>query len=121
MVSRRSVAFFALVSLIAAPAVTSTRFFCRYTGEEITDCAEADTMPHAAVRADGCCDHRTFRALDGVRLAEEHRQQAPTPVAVDTAPALLADVFAPAAAEPPGTRARSVGPPVFITHRALLI
>jgi hypothetical protein len=120
-VFRRSISFLALLSLIAAPAVTSTRLFCRYTGEEITGCPEADTPKQPIVDADGCCDQRTFRALDGVRLVDEQRHQAPTPVAIDTTPALLACVFAPAAAEPPRPSATSAGPPAFITHRALLI
>jgi hypothetical protein len=120
-VLRRSASLLALVSLIAAPAVSSTRLFCRYTGEEITGCAEAATPGHAVVRGDGCCDQRTFRALEGVRLVDEQRQQSPTPVAIDTTPALLSYVFAPAATESIRPSAPSAGPPAFISHRALLI
>jgi hypothetical protein len=120
-VLRRCASFLALIALISAPAVTSTRFFCRHTGEEITDCAEAVTPTHTNVRADGCCDQRTFRALDGVRLVEEHRQQAPIHVAIDTTRALLAQIFAPAATVLRRPSAPSAGPPAFITHRALLI
>jgi hypothetical protein len=120
-VLRRTASFFALVALIAAPAVTSTRSFCRYTGQEITGCAKADTAANEFVGTDACCEQRTFRALDGVRLVDEHRQQAPTPVAIDTAPSLLVHVFAPAATQPPQPSASCAGPPAFISHRALLI
>jgi hypothetical protein len=120
IVLRRSLSFLALLGIIATPAVTSTRFFCRYTGEEITRCAEAATPDHAIVRADGCCDQRTFRALQSVRLGDEQQQQTPTPVAIDAVPVLLADV-APAASGSNRPVAPSAGPPVFIIHRALLI
>jgi hypothetical protein len=120
-VLRRSTAFFAFLSLVTAPVVTSTRLFCRYTGQEITDCAKADISANEFVGTDTCCEQRTFRALDGVRLVDEHRQQAPTPVAIDTAPSLLVHVFAPAATQPPQPSASCAGPPAFISHRALLI
>jgi hypothetical protein len=55
-----------------------------------------------------------------VRLVEEHRQQAPTFVAIDAAPVLLAHVFA-LAAPPHRAIAPSAGPPAFLSHRALLI
>ena len=112
---------FALLAVIAAPAVTSTRLFCRYTGEEITGCAEAATPGHGIVQADGCCYQRTVRALETVRPVEEQRQQAPTPVAIDSAPVLLAHLFAPAASESNRPDGPSAGPPAFIIHRALLI
>ena len=118
---RRCASLLALIAVIAAPAVTSTRFFCRYTGEEIAACAKPGTPTHAVVLADSCCDQRTFRALEGVRLVDEPRQQAPTPIAVDTAPALVAYVVAPVAGQLGRPTAPSAGPPAFIAHRALLI
>jgi hypothetical protein len=120
-VLRRIASFIALLSLLAAPAVTSTRSFCRYTGHEITDCAEAETPRHAIVRSDLCCEQRTFRALEGARLLDEQRQPVPTPVAIDTAPSLFAYAFAPPAIESSRPTAPSAGPPAFISHRALLI
>jgi len=119
-VLRRSASFLALLAVTAAPAVTSTRLFCRYTGEEIIGCAETASPEQAVVRAE-CCQQRTFHALDGVRPVQEQRQEAPAPVAVDLARAPLADVFALAAPRPLGATAPSAGPPAFITHRALLI
>jgi len=120
-VLRRSASVLALLAVIVSPAVTSTRLFCRYTGQEIVSCAEAAAPEHAQVREGACCQKRTFHALDGVRLVKEERQQAPTIVAIDAAPVLLAHVFAPAAPEPHRAIAPSAGPPAYLSHRALLI
>jgi hypothetical protein len=110
-----------LLGLIAAPAVSSTRLFCRYTGEEIVGCDDAGALQHAQIRVDECCQQRTFHALDGVRLVEDHRQQVPAPVAIDAAPLLVTDVFAVASPAVRLAAAPSVGPPAFLSHRALLI
>ena len=120
-VLRRSASVLALVAVIVAPAVTNTRLFCRYTGQEIVSCAEAAAPEHAQVREGACCQKRTFHALDGVRLVKEERQQAPTLVATHAAPMLLAHVFAPATPEPHRAIAPSAGPPAYLGHRALLI
>ena len=119
-VIRRTASFVALLALIATPAVTSTRLFCRYTGQEIIGCAESNAPEHAEIRLEGCCQQRTFHALHGVRLLEAQRGQIPAPVAIDT-PVSIADVIAVAT---PAVRLRAApgaGPPVFISHRALLI
>jgi len=121
IVLRRSASFLAVLAVVGAPAVTSTRLFCRFTGQEIVGCAEAAAPEHAQVREGACCQERTFRALDGVRLAKEERQQAPTLVTVAAAPVLLADLFALAAPAPCRAIAPSAGPPAFLSHRALLI
>jgi len=118
---RRSASFLALLAVIAAPAVTSTRLFCRFTGQEIVGCAEAAAPEHAQLREDACCQQRTFHALDGVRLMEEQRHQEPAPIAIDAAAVLLAHVSALAAPAPHRAPAPSAGPRAFLTHRALLI
>src|SRR6267143_5954692 len=120
IVIRRSACFLALLALIATPAVTSTRLFCRYTGQEIIGCAESNAPEHGEIRLDQCCQQRTFHALDGVRLLEDQRQQVPAPVSID-APVLVADVFAAATPAVRLTAAPSLGPPAFLSHRALLI
>jgi hypothetical protein len=120
-VIRRSASLLALLALIATPAVTSTRLFCRYTGEEITGCAEASVPAQAQIRVDECCQQRTFHALGGVRLMEDQRQQAPAPIAIDAAPSLIADTFAGATPALHLSAAPAVGPPAFLSHRALLI
>jgi len=111
----------ALVALIAAPAVSSTRLFCRYTGEEIIGCAGSKTPEHAEIRVDECCQQTTVHALDGVRLVDDQRQPVPATVAIAAAPLLLANVFGLAAPALRLDAAPSVGPPAFLSHRALLI
>ena len=63
IVLRRSASFLAVLAVVGAPAVTSTRLFCRFTGQEIVGCAEAAAPEHAQVREGACCQERTFRAL----------------------------------------------------------
>jgi hypothetical protein len=110
----------ALLAVLAAPSVTSTRFFCRYTGQEIFGCTEG-TPRNARVRADDCCDRRTFRAVEAV----EHPGQEPSPIPVGAAVPIETMYLAPApvlefrVASRPGIR--SAGPPRFLAHRALLI
>jgi len=119
-VLRRTASLVALLAVIAAPVTTSTRFFCQYTGEEIVGCAESGVPQQAQFRGEQCCHQRTFRALDGVRLVEDQRPQAPVPVAVGAATVprdLVAIAF-------PAVQPRAVvstGPPAFLSHRALLI
>jgi hypothetical protein len=120
-VLRRSASLLAFLALIAAPAVNSTRLFCRYTGEEIIDCAEAAAPDHGQIREDGCCQQRMFHALQGVRLAGDQRQQAPVPVAMGAAPAVLANAFVLAPSVARRATVPSAGPPAFLSHRALLI
>ena len=120
-VFRRVVSFLALLALLAAPAVTSTRLFCRFTGQELVGCVEAGPQRGAQLRPDDCCDQRTFRALDGTRV-EENRPQ-PAPATVLMADAVIPLVIASAATPSvrPERSVQSVGPPVFLVHRALLI
>ena len=119
-VLRRTASLVALLAVIAAPVPTTTRFFCQYTGEEIVGCAESGVPQQAQFRGEQCCNQRTFRALDGVRLAEDQRPQAPVPVAIGAA-TVLRDLVAIAF---PAVQPRvvvSTGPPAFLSHRALLI
>jgi hypothetical protein len=119
-VPRRCACFCALLAVLAAPSVTSTRFFCRYTGEEILGCAEGAPRD-ARVRGDDCCDQRTFRAVEGVR----HSGQDPVPIPTGVALAIESPALAPAPVResaPTGrTIVRSAGPPAFLAHRARLI
>jgi len=119
-VIRRAASFVALLAVIATPAVTSTRLFCRYTGQEIIGCAELNAPENAEIRLEGCCQQRTFHALDGVRLIQDQREQVPAPIAIDT-PVSIADVIVVATLAVRLPAAPSVGPPVFLSHRALLI
>jgi hypothetical protein len=120
-VLRRGIAFLALLAVLAAPAVTSTRLFCRYTGQELFGCAESGVPQSAHIRADDCCDKRTFRALEAVRPASDAARAVPQIAAIGIASVVIAIALSPAA--PAGQRSpvRSVGPPAFLAHRALLI
>jgi hypothetical protein len=119
-VLRRFLSFCALLAVLAAPSVTSTRFFCRHTGEEISVCT--DGAPRSAqIRADDCCDQRTFHAVEA--LERSARDPVPVPTNIAVAVGTL---------EPQATVAGSVatwrtaprrrwGPPAFLAHLALLI
>jgi hypothetical protein len=121
-VLRRAACCVALLAVVSTPAVTSTRLFCRYTGEEIFGCAESGIPEHAQIRGEGCCQRRTFVAPDGVRLLEDQRQQrAPAPVAIESAPVRHTAVFAVRVPVVEQVTAPSIGPPAFLSHRALLI
>jgi hypothetical protein len=119
-VLRRCASFFALLALLAAPSVTSTRFFCRYTGQEIFGCNEGAPRD-AQVRAQNCCDQRTFRAVQALK------QPAPEllPMAAPVGEAVVSPWPAIALGEAPGVAGRApilaAGPPAFLAHRALLI
>jgi len=117
-VLRRCACFCALVAVLAAPSVTSTRFFCRYTGQEIVGCAEGASRD-AQVRADDCCDQRTFRAVQAVR--QSGQESVPIPAGVTTSLPELAPLPPAAPAVEQREPVRSAGPPAFLAHRALLI
>jgi hypothetical protein len=120
-VLRLAASYLALLAVIAAPVVTSTRLFCRYTGEEIVGCAESRVPEHAQIRGEGCCQRRTFVAPHGVRLLDDQRQRAPAPAAIESAPVRYTAVFAVRVPAVEQLAAPSIGPPAFLGHRALLI
>jgi len=120
-VLRRFVSFCALLAILAAPSVTVTRFFCRYTGQEIVGCKEG--APRSAqVRGDDCCDQRTFHAVEGL----EHAARDPVPVPANVvaplrtheSPVAPLGEWASARGAAP---LRRTGPPAFLAHLALLI
>jgi hypothetical protein len=119
-VPRRCACLFALLAVVTAPSVTSTRFFCRFTGQEIVGCHEG--APRSAqIRSDDCCDRRISRAVDAVRHPEQELFPIPQAVAV-----AIASPAAPAALARESVMVRrpaasSAGPPAFLAHRALLI
>jgi hypothetical protein len=120
-VFRRAASFLALLALLAAPAVTSTRLFCRFTGQEFVGCLEAAPQHGSQIRPDDCCDRRTFRALDGMRLEDNQPQPASATVLVAGAvtPLVIAGAATPSLR--PERSVQPVGPPVFLVQRALLI
>jgi hypothetical protein len=119
-VVRRLVSALALLAFASTPVVARTQLLCRYTGNEIVDCAEQDVPSSATIRAEGCCERRVTRPV-GTLLGAQQREISP--------PDSLALPIA-ATAEPSGqpvpARRRGVapiptGPPVFLITRALLI
>jgi len=119
-VLRRWSSLCTLLALLTAPSVTSTRFFCRFTGQEIVGCDEG-TPRSAQVRPDDCCERRIFRAVAAVRLSQHELLPIPQPAAApnpspQAVPALACDSVVAR-----GTPASSAGPPAFLAYRALLI
>jgi len=106
--------------MVTAPSVTSTRFFCRFTGQEIFGCDEGSPRS-TQVRPDDCCDRRIFRAVAAVR----HSEQELLPIPQAAGAAVPSPEAAPALARESlvvrRTPASSAGPPAFLAHRALLI
>jgi hypothetical protein len=52
---------FAILVLLASPTVAQARYFCRYTGMEITDCEQQRVPQQPLVTHEGCCDRRASR------------------------------------------------------------
>jgi hypothetical protein len=114
---RRAIAALAITGLMTSPVVASTRLFCRFTGIEIVGCTEHRAADQAVVRGETCCVRLTVQPVD---TAERVITDFPAP-----ALAVLPETVqrpAPkgrlAASEAPSTAA---GPPMFLSHRALLI
>jgi len=117
---RRSAAALVVASLAASPAVASTRLFCRFTGVEIVGCPEQQVVQQATVRENGCCEHRTLQPLDATRPEAATQFTAPTlAVLPAVVPVLLTRLLSSRALPSLGTV--PIGPPAFLTHRALLI
>jgi hypothetical protein len=118
-VLRRIVSAIALVAIASAPAVARTRLFCRYTGVEITDCAE-QAADSSVVQVAGCCDHRITRPM-GVVLQGHDREIAPP--ALHPLPAIsMGDSSRGTSPAQRAHRCESpTGPPVYLITRALLI
>jgi hypothetical protein len=101
------------------PAVARTRLFCRYTGVEITDCAEQDLPGQPVIQSERCCNRLSSSTLGNV-LAGQQREIAP-PVLQSIA---AISFLEPADLQPDLRRqcaAAPTGPPLFVLTRALLI
>ena len=77
---RRVISAIVLVALAAAPIVARSRFVCRFTGLEITDCAEQQVPAASEVQTEGCCD-RQFTAAVSAILTSSHEELHPPVVA----------------------------------------
>src|SRR5712664_1155996 len=81
-VLRRVISAVALLALASTPAVARTRLFCRYTGLEITDCAEQEIPGSPVVQVEGCCDRQVTRPLGIVRIAQQQEVAPPALIAL---------------------------------------
>ena len=115
---RRLIASLVLVALWASPAVSRVRYFCRYTGVEIMDCAEQAAPDRPVVQASGCCERRVQPALSAAR------DEAAFVAAMPCLPAFVAISFlerATTAAWSLAPLPRADGPPRYVKQRALLL
>ena len=117
---RRVVAAVVLVALASTPVVARTRLFCRFTGEEITDCAEQQIPGRSVVQAEGCCNRQVTRSL-GVLLTAQQQEVAPPALIALPLPLSLDLLDLRAPTRHIFTSAAPTGPPVFLITRALLI
>ena len=117
---RRLASLVALLSIVAAPVVAESRLVCRYTGEVIVGCPEELVPEQPTVRDVGCCDRRVTARMGAASKVESQRIAAPLSIVIAVGvPQLVVGQAARATAW--NTAARSIGPPIFITTRALLI
>ena len=117
---RRAISAIVLASLAAAPVAARTRFVCRYTGIEITDCAEQQAPTAPELQNEGCCDRQLTPAASAM-LTPSHEEIQPPMVAALTTPVLVEDALRPTVNGRFAERPASSGPPVFLITRALLI
>ena len=119
MLMMRFVGTLTLLVVLASPTVPQARLFCRYTGIEVTDCAEQREAERPAVQPEGCCELRLSNAPAPVL-------QTPEPV-LPQALALAPWWAQPLPMQPaPAVRGDrvsrgSAGPPLFVQQHALLI
>jgi hypothetical protein len=118
-VLRRVTAAVAFIALLGASPVARSSLVCRYTGEEMVGCDEERVPEQPLVRDEGCCDRRAVARLPAASAAAHAQLAAPVLAVVAIAPVTV-DVFVqrPRAAE---DSFPIVGPPLFISARALLI
>jgi hypothetical protein len=112
---RRVIAAVALIALASAPVVARTRFFCRYTGIEITDCGQQNVPDRCEIRGEPCCDRQTTRSVAFILTAP---QQETVPLATLRFPGTVASA---APARPRPAHVHDPAHPVFLITRALLI
>jgi len=117
-VLRRVVSALALFSLLSAPVVGRTRLFCRYTGVEITGCAEQEIQAQPVVQVAGCCDRQVTRALGVIASHLQPDLAVPVLQAVPAAPPLDAPALSAVVTHLPAV---PTGPPLLRITRALLL
>jgi hypothetical protein len=119
-VLRRVISAVALVVFASTPVAARTRLFCRYTGLEVTDCAEQEMPGSTVVQVAGCCDRQVAQPLGVIRIAQP-QQIAPLALTALAAPASFDGAGRPPPVHRMSEAALPIGPPVFLVTRALLI
>jgi hypothetical protein len=114
---RRLVGTIALLALVALPPIARARFFCRYTGIEITDCEEQRVPDRPVVQVEDCCERRIVPPLAAARICADDAAVAPILFAV--APAFHALPVLPSVDTP--VLSKASGPPLYVVQGALLI
>lgn len=117
---RRIATALALTSMVLLPAVGQTRFFCRFTGAEIADCAEQRVPQRAEIDREGCCERRTTPSLSPARSGNAETWSAPAlAIAPDSAPLQLTAQLR--SLHPLRRFVARGGPPLYLEQRTLLI
>ena len=120
LVIRRLASLVTLLSVVAAPVVAESLLVCRYTGEVIVGCPEEQVPDQPVVREVGCCDRRVTARMAAASNVEAQRIAAPLSVVIAVSvPQLVVGQSAQATVW--NMAAPSIGPPIFITTRALLL
>lgn len=117
---RRIVSAVALLALASTPVVARTRLFCRYTGVEITDCAEQGLPGRPVIQGERCCHRHLSRTLDSVLTGQQQEIAPPVLQEVRAVSFIDRSDLAPGVYRRQSAATRR-GPPLFVITRALLI
>ena len=117
---RRAAGIVALLSLLASPIVAQRKFVCRYTGLEISDCAEQRIPERPVLQEEDCCERRVVPALSAF-VAGDQKFAPAAPVVALSAPAFASPRIADAPRLVDARPALAASPPLFLTTRALLL
>ena len=115
----RLASLLALVGVLTSPVVGREQMVCRYTGQVIVGCDQARVPAVAQFQTD-CCDRQLTTATGPASAAERQRVELPGAIALLTLPPLARTIELPPRRLDSGTTP-SIGPPIFIRERALLI
>ena len=110
-----------LIFVLAAPAARRVQLVCRYTGQVLSDGDEEQLAEEARVQIPDCCERRVVAGLAPATTIDPQRGLPPgsPAISVIVSSNIAVENFAPAAFTNEG--ARSIGPPIFLTTRVLLI
>ena len=117
---RRLASLVFVLSVAAAPVASESRVVCRYTGEVIVGCPEEQVPEQPTVQGVGCCDRVVTARLDASSV-ESQRIAAPFSVVIGLSLPQVAVAGRSTQVAVWNAAAPSIGPPIYLTTRALLI